>query len=78
MTRFYFDTNDGRRGITDKIGVELRDRHAALQEAVRALPEIAKDSLPNGTEREFVVDVRDDEGRKLLRATLSLSVETLS
>jgi hypothetical protein len=78
MARFYFDSNDGRRGIADKIGVDLPDAHAAQREAVRALPCMAKDALPDGNSREFVVDVRDEDGRSVLRATLSLNIETLT
>jgi hypothetical protein len=75
--RFFFDVHDGEVFTVDEDGVELEDEYAAQQEAVRVLPAIAKDALPDGTEREFTVEVRDESDRKLLRATLSLKVEVL-
>ena len=48
----------------------------AQQEAVRTLPEIAKDALPDGENRDFIITVRDGSG-PVLRATLSLRVEKL-
>ena len=50
----------------------------AQNEAIRTLPEIAKDALPDGTRREFVINVRDEALRPVLRASLSLLVEKLT
>jgi hypothetical protein len=47
------------------------------QEAVRALPEVARDVLPDGTRRDFVIEVKDEAQRTILRAKLSLSIETI-
>jgi hypothetical protein len=38
---------------------------------------MARDGLPDGDYREFVVDVRDEAGHRVLRARLSLVVESL-
>jgi hypothetical protein len=51
--------------------------YAAQQAAVAALPEVARDALPDGTRRAFVVEVRDASGRKVIRATLALTVDQL-
>lgn len=77
MARFFFDTHDGARTISDDDGVDLADLDAACIEAVSTLPQLAKDALPDGTEKQFVVWVRDEGGQCLLAATLTLKVEKL-
>jgi hypothetical protein len=49
----------------------------ARAEAVKALPDMARDGLPDGDYREFVVHVRDEAGQRVLRARLTLVVERL-
>jgi hypothetical protein len=78
MPRYYFDIHDGRILTRDQDGLELKDIEAAKDEAVRALPGIAKDELPGGNRRDFVITVRNEAGQAVLRVTLSLCVETVS
>ena len=40
--------------------------------------DIVKDEMPDGDRRDFVVIVKDEAGRELVRVTLSLAVESLS
>jgi hypothetical protein len=77
MPRFYFDADDGEKSVADTVGLIFPDLHAAQQEAIRTLPEIAKDALPDGTHRDFVIVVREGND-PVLRATLSLRVEKLT
>jgi len=51
---------------------------AAKHEAMKALPDMARDAMPDGDFREFAVEVRDETGRKLLRLRLILVVEPLA
>ena len=76
MPRYFFDTSDGDRLIPDDEGIEMQDIEAAKAEAQRALADIAKDALPDGEQRTFVVSVRDEAGQVVVRAALSLIVET--
>jgi hypothetical protein len=76
--RYYFDTHDGERFIPDEEGVALHGIEQARAEALKALPDMARDALPSGGSRDFVVEVRDDAGRKLLRVSLSLVVQPLA
>jgi hypothetical protein len=75
--RYFFDVSDGDRLTVDDEGLEMDDLHGAQQAAVAALPQVARDALPDGTRRDFVVEVRDASGRKVIRATLALTVEQL-
>jgi hypothetical protein len=75
MPRYYFDTHDGDRLVRDNDGEELAGLERAQTEAVKALPDMARDALPCGDRRDFVVSVRDEGGRQVVKATLSLVVE---
>ena len=59
---------------SSRTGHELPDLDAAKQEVQKALPNMAKDALPDGNYRTFVVNVRDEAGQTVLRAALSLVV----
>ena len=78
MPRFFFDTYDGETFIPDDRGVVLEDLEQAKDEAVLGLPDMARDTLPDGDRRDYVVEVRDEAGRKVWRASLSLVVEQLT
>ncbi|MGO4171535.1 DUF6894 family protein [Bosea sp. TAF32] len=72
MAMFYIDTSDGDKVIVDDEGMELADESAARFAALAALPDMAKDKVPNGDERRFVVRVRNAAGVPVYAATLSL------
>lgn len=75
MPRYYFDTYDGERFVPDPDGADLPDLTAAKAETQKALPDIARDALPNGNHRTFMVSVREGTGEMLARASLTLIVE---
>jgi hypothetical protein len=77
MPRFYFDTYDDDRAVPDREGIVLSDLEEAKEEAIKALPDMARDGLPDGDYRDFVVNVRDEGGHTVLTARLSLVVECL-
>ncbi|EIM24418.1 DUF6894 family protein [Microvirga lotononidis] len=72
MPRFSFDTFDGDVAAQDDMGLEPPDMEAARREAQMTLPHMAQDALPDGNYRTFVVNVRDENGKSVLRAALSL------
>jgi len=74
MPRFFFDTFNGERLQPDETGQVLSDIEAAKSEAQMVLPDIARDALPDGNYRTFVVNVRDEAGQTVVRAALSLVV----
>ncbi|WP_027037577.1 DUF6894 family protein [Mesorhizobium ciceri] len=59
MARFFFDLTDNGELYPDPEGTDLTDLEAAEDEAARALLEIAKDQMPDGTFREVALHVRD-------------------
>lgn len=58
MPRFFFDTSDGERTVIDEIGMDLPDADAARRAALDALPDIARDVMPDGDRRQMSVTVR--------------------
>jgi hypothetical protein len=76
VPRYFFDTYDGNRLITDPEGIELPNLEQVKAEAQRALPDLARDALPDGDQKTFIVSVRDEAGQVVLRAALTLIVET--
>ncbi len=76
MPCYFFDTYDGNQFVPDNEGLELQDLGTAKVEAQKALPDLARDALPDGDQKTFIVSVRDEAGQVVLRAALSLIVET--
>jgi hypothetical protein len=78
VPRFYFDIHDGERFTPDDEGLVLPDAQAARDRAVSTLPDIARDVMPDGAKRDFVVTMRDESGTAIFRASLSLQTEWLT
>ena len=74
MPRFYIDTSDQERFVRDEEGLEFEDIEAAKNAAVDALPDMARDDLPDGDSRTFIAVVRDIHGRTLVQATMAFGV----
>ena len=72
MPRFYFDTFDGDHTSVDSDGIECSSRQMVQDQAIDALPDMAREILPDGPNRMFRVEVRDGAGRIVFRATLEL------
>lgn len=72
MARYFFDTSDGDSSNQDNEGIECPERHHVQYQAVDVLPDMARESLPDGPNRTFRVEVRDAGGTVVFRATLEL------
>ena len=76
LARYFFDTFDGTRLVPDTEGLELQNVEMAKVEARKALPDLARDAILDGDQKTFMVSVRDEAGQVVLRAALSLIIET--
>lgn len=76
MPRFFFDISDGSL-IVDNDGTEFPNAHVARDTAVRTLPDIAKDHIGEGPSREVLILMRDENGRALFTASLTLTAKWL-
>lgn len=75
MARYFFDTHDGEALLRDDVGIEIDDLERVRAEAIDALPDMAREVLPDGNERMFAVQVRDENGQIVFSATLSFKSE---
>lgn len=78
MPKFYFDVYDGKQTTIDQDGIELAEVAQVSALAVEALPDIARELLPNGDHATFSVTVRDQEGASIFKASLVLSAKWLT
>jgi uncharacterized protein DUF6894 len=78
MARYFFDTTDNGRLTVDDGGTELATHDDVREQAIKVLPLMALDALPDGDTHEFRVEVRDEERHQLFRVTLTLRSDWLS
>lgn len=76
MPRYYFDIHDGEDLVIDLDGIVCETNQISDQ-AVSVLPDIARESLPDGPNRAFWVKVRAEDGAYVYRASLVLSTAWL-
>ena len=76
MPRYYFDVLDGGLFV-DEEGIEFPDRIGARAAALRALPDMANSLTDIEDGREVSVTMRDEAGRPILAATLSIDARWL-
>ena len=73
MTRYFFDTNDEQTASRDDLGLDCVTMAEVEQEALRGLVDMARDLLPSA-HQSLSISVRDEAGRPVLHATLTLTV----
>ena len=69
---FYFETFDGEVSHGDMVGIDLPSNREARHEALRALPDMAREKIPDGDFRIFRTLVRDDCGIVVYEASMTL------
>ena len=77
MPRYFFDTFDQEERVEDDQGIECSTKADIAMRAIDALPDMARDELPNGTDHDFRVEVRGQDGKVIFRASLKLRSEWL-
>jgi hypothetical protein len=77
MSRYYFDTYDQDQASKDVEGMECKSKSEIQRYAIDALPEMARDELPDGLNHDFRVEVRDERGRVVFHSSLLLRSQWL-
>ena len=77
MPFYYFDAIIQERLVEDEIGIELPNIDAAIYECAAALPDVSNETLAKGQDGSAVIVIRDDHGRSLYKATLTVSFKHL-
>lgn len=75
--RFFIDTSDEETFVRDEDGFSFDDAEAAKAAAIDALPDMARECLPDGDARTFLAIVRAEDGKPLFQAALTLHVASL-
>jgi hypothetical protein len=76
MPRYFFDVRQSEGFTPDTEGEELADIDTASREAALAAIHLAKDLL-DASRSMLAVEVRDESGQTVLRATVTAHVERL-
>ena len=76
MPRFFFDTSDGLI-MKDEEGTEFANAHLARDAAIMSLPDIAREEMIKHDSRAVVMLMRDESGRALFTASLTLTAKWL-
>ncbi|WP_336489798.1 DUF6894 family protein [Methylobacterium nigriterrae] len=73
MPRYFFDIQDGGPRYDDQ-GTECATLEDVRKAAMRVLPDIAREQVPqDGDRRTFTVVARDESGNAVYTATLSFA-----
>jgi hypothetical protein len=78
MPRYFFDLRDNDKDARDDVGLTFENLKEARDAAIKLLPDVAHEELPDGDRHVFAVRVRDETGRYLFFATLSLIAQDLT
>jgi hypothetical protein len=73
MPQYFFDTFDGKKVTKDQLGLELDGPDTARTEALRALPEIARDTQIDGQALVLTIMVRTELKPVVFIGTLTLA-----
>ena len=72
MPLYFIDTDDGDRVHRDDTGHDLPDAEAARTATLDALPDMARDKMPDGDRRTIIATARDGDGSVVYTAKLTL------
>jgi hypothetical protein len=75
MARYYFDVQNGKPPVRDDEGAEFDSLEAAVHAAARSAAEIGTSRLAKGDTSDVVIEVRDEQNRRVCTVTASMRIE---
>jgi hypothetical protein len=76
MSLYYFEASDGDIVVQGNRSISLDGIEAARTEAHKVIRDLARDVIPDDRDRStMTLKVRDEVGKVVVTATLSLTVE---
>ncbi|MET2825903.1 DUF6894 family protein [Mesorhizobium shangrilense] len=72
MPRYYLDLYHGDGLTVDEEGQVFETRARLRREAMRILPDVLRDEMFDGDRARIMVKVRDESGRAVFEASLTL------
>ncbi|TPL82598.1 hypothetical protein FJ941_13335 [Mesorhizobium sp. B2-3-13] len=77
MARFFFDSGDRDLVLQDEIGVECAGIEEVRRVGFEGLVDLSRDELKSIDGQQLFVEVRDENGKKVLRLSLSLDIKMM-
>ncbi|MBZ9673192.1 hypothetical protein FJ970_25035 [Mesorhizobium sp. B2-1-8] len=77
MARFFFDSGDRDIVLQDEIGVECGGIEEIRRVGFEGLVDLTRDALKSVDGEQLFVEVRDENGDKILRLSLSLEIRLM-
>jgi len=77
MARYFFDSGDLNYVVEDQVGIECTGLEGARRAGIEGLKDLTRDELKDFDGHELFVEVRDENGSKLLRLSIRLQVEAM-
>ena len=78
VPRFYFDVRDGEIFTPDHEGVEFASPHEARVDASRALAEMVKGAMPDGSHKVMAIEARGENREPLFKVQIVFEVAPLA
>ena len=75
MPCFYFGIRAGSSFVPDSEVMEFPDLDTAEREAVKAAAGIAREWPSKGDPRKVMIDVRNEQGERVLTVTVAMHIE---
>lgn len=75
MALYYFDVDDNGTLYCDDHGTDCVAFDKVKEEAIRALVDMIRESLPDGDHHRLTIAVRNDGGSRVLQVSLNFAVE---
>ena len=77
MARFFFDSGDHDVVIEDEIGIECAGLEEVRRAGFEGLIDLTRDALTEVDGRQVFVEVRNENGDRILRLSISLQIELM-
>lgn len=75
MAIYFFDVDDNGSLYPDDQGTDCPNFAHVKKEAISALVDMIKETLPDGDHHRLAIKVRDNDGTLILQAALNFDVE---
>lgn len=77
MPLYFFDLHDGTNFVKDEEGFDLPDPDAVRERLARIMTKVVRGVTASADRQDFFAIARDDQGKVLYRAHLSLDMEAV-
>ncbi|AZV17632.1 MULTISPECIES: hypothetical protein [unclassified Mesorhizobium] len=77
MARFFFDSGDHDVVVEDVIGIECADLEEVRRAGFEGLIDLTRDVLTEVDGQQVFVEVRNENGDRILRLSISLQIKLM-